>query len=279
MPQDISGMADFKGYLVHSTQFLGASPSHGKGKKAIVVGCCNSGHDIAQNLHSNGYHVTMIQRSSTLVIGAATAAKSLAPLFAEASPPTEDADTLFHSIPNSVFKRVNVEATVEFAKDDAAILGDLEAKGFKLDNGPADSGLWIKYLTRGGGYYIDTGCSKLIASGAIALESGVSVASITSHGMILSDGTKLEADEIILATGYKNMRTQTRKFFSDELADQMGDVWGFDEEGEIRGLWRPNGHPGFWFMGGNLALCRWFSRLLALQILAGLRGIKKDGDI
>jgi hypothetical protein len=33
-------------------------------------------------------------------------------------------------------------------------------------------------------------------------------------------------------------------------------------------MWRPSGHPGFWFMGGNLALCRIYSKFLALQIKA-----------
>jgi lysine/ornithine N-monooxygenase len=52
--------------------------------------------------------------------------------------------------------------------------------------------------------------------------------------MRFADGTELEADEIIFATGYKNMRTQARTIFGDELAEQVKDVWGFDEEGEIR---------------------------------------------
>ena len=40
----------------------------GKGKRAIVVGSCNSGHDIARDYYDHGYDVTMIQRSSTLVL-------------------------------------------------------------------------------------------------------------------------------------------------------------------------------------------------------------------
>ena len=64
------------------------------------------------------------------------------------------------------------------------------------------------------------------------------------------------------------MRETARKLFGDELADRVHDVWGFDDEGETRGMWRPSGHPGFWFFGGNLALCRFYSRLLALQIKA-----------
>jgi cation diffusion facilitator CzcD-associated flavoprotein CzcO len=48
-PSNIKGIADFKGDLLcHSSEFPGAK-ENSKGKKAIVVGCCNSGHDIAQD--------------------------------------------------------------------------------------------------------------------------------------------------------------------------------------------------------------------------------------
>ena len=66
-PSHIKGLNDFKGdRLVHSSQFTGPR-SDAKGKKAVVVGCCNSGHDIAQDYHEHGYDITMVQRSSTLV--------------------------------------------------------------------------------------------------------------------------------------------------------------------------------------------------------------------
>jgi hypothetical protein len=74
------------------------------------------------------------------------------------------------------------------------------------------------------------------------------------------------------------MRTQARNIFGNELADQVKDVWGFDEEGEVRTMWRKTGHPGFWFFGGNLALCRYWSRMLALQIKALEEGICDYGD-
>lgn len=93
------------------------------------------------------------------------------------------------------------------------------------------------------------------------------------HGIRFADGSELEADEVIFATGYQNMRTQTRIIFGDEIADRVNSVWGLDEEGEPRTIWRRSGHPGFWFMGGNLALCRYYSQLLALQILAVERGL------
>lgn len=75
------------------------------------------------------------------------------------------------------------------------------------------------------------------------------------------------------------MRTQCRSIFGDEVADRVKDVWGFDEEGEIRTMWRKSGHPGFWFMGGNLALCRFYSRALALQIKGLVEGIYAYGDL
>ena len=93
------------------------------------------------------------------------------------------------------------------------------------------------------------------------------------HGVRFDDGSELPADEIIFATGYLNMRTQAGQIFGEELEAKLGNVWGFDEEGELRTMFRGSGHKGFWFMGGNLALCRYFSRSLALQIKAREEGL------
>ncbi|KAH6718215.1 hypothetical protein BKA61DRAFT_732541 [Leptodontidium sp. MPI-SDFR-AT-0119] len=264
---NIKGMSTFTGSrLVHSSSFTGALPAHGQNKRAVIVGCCNSAHDIAQAYHKNGYSVTLIQRSTTLVLNADTNLRHMAGLWSDDGPATDDADVVFMSVPNAVVKRMNIDMTVVQAGEDCETLEGLERAGFRLDKGPDGSGLWIKYLQRGGGYYIDVGCSQLIIDGKIKVKSGCEISEITAKGLVFEDGESMEADEIIFATGYLNMRTQCRKIFGDEVADRTRDVWGFDEEGEIRTLWRGSGHPGFWFMGGNLALCRWYSRMLALQI-------------
>ena len=71
-PTDIKGIKDFKGdRLVHSSQFNGPD-KNAMGKKAVIIGCCNSGHDIARDYYEYGYDVTMIQRSSTLVVACET---------------------------------------------------------------------------------------------------------------------------------------------------------------------------------------------------------------
>ncbi|KAL3417794.1 hypothetical protein PVAG01_10804 [Phlyctema vagabunda] len=272
-PSHLKGLSTFKGQVTHSSKFPGAKPSQGQNKRAIVVGCCNSGHDIAQDFYENGYSVTMIQRSSTYVISAETNLQQMSGLWCDGGPSTDEADTTFHSIPNAVLKRMNIAATEAARKTDERMLQGLAKAGFKTDKGPDESGLWMKYMYRGGGYYLDVGCSQLIVDGKIKVKQGVEISEILENGAKFEDGTFLEADEIVFATGYQNMRTQCRKIFGDEIADRVEDVWGFDKEGELRTMWRKTGHPGFWFMGGNLALCRFYSRFLALQIKALEEGI------
>jgi hypothetical protein len=194
-------------------------------------------------------------------------------LYEEAGPPTEDSDVYLWSIPVELFKAQQIKLTAAQNQRDAAILQALDKAGFKIDMGSDKAGLMMKYLSRGGGYYIDVGGSQLIADGKIKVKQGQEITEVLPHGLAFADGTQLEADEIVFATGYQNMKTQARAIFGDEVADRVDSVWGFDQEGEMRTIWRRSGHPGFWFMGGNLALCRYYSRLLALQIKALVEGI------
>ena len=170
-------------------------------------------------------------------------------------PPIEDADLLNMSIPHPIAKRIHIDATKETTRRDAELLQGLQTAGFALDDGPSHAGTFMKYLHRGGGYYIDVGASQLIIDGAIKIHQGHEVRRIEPHAVVLDDSTELPADEIVLATGFQNMRNTARKIFGDALADRVQDVWGFDEEGEMRTMWRRSGHPGYWFAGGDLALC------------------------
>ncbi|PYI28940.1 flavin-binding monooxygenase-like protein [Aspergillus indologenus CBS 114.80] len=272
------GMETFQGdRLCHSSEFPGASDlttSTTQTKKAVVVGACNSGHDIAQDYYEKGYDVTIVQRSSTCVISSASITDiGLKGLFDEDGPPTEDAEIYLWSLPWEVFKAQQIKITRVQTEHDRAVLDGLERAGFQVDDGPAGAGLIIKYFQRGGGYYIDVGASQLIADGKIKVKHGQEIAEILPHGLRFADGSELAADEIVLATGYQNMRTQARQIFGDAVADRVGDIWGMDAEGEMRTIWRRSGHPGLWFMGGNLALCRYYSRTLALQIKALEEGI------
>lgn len=271
---DVKGRDTFKGdVLCHSSQFPGAR-ADGKGKKAVVVGACNSSHDICQDYYEQGYEITMVQRSTTCVVSSDAAMNIfLGGLFNQNGPPVEDADLWLWGLPVEALKALHVGLTEKQQVHDAELLDGLTKAGFKLDKGPDDCGLFFKYFQRGGGYYFDVGASKLIIDGKIKVKQGQEVSEILPHGLRFEDGSELEADEIIFATGYENMKTQAQIIFGDKVADRVKDVWGFNEEGEVRTLWQKSGHPGFWFHGGNLALCRYYSKLLALQIKAQLLGL------
>ncbi|KAI0204251.1 hypothetical protein F4808DRAFT_448905 [Astrocystis sublimbata] len=275
----MKGVENFKGdRLCHSSEFPGAK-ENSQGKKAIVVGSCNSAHDIAQDFLEKGYEITIVQRSSTHVVSSKAITEiGLKGVYYENGPPVDDADILLHGLPLPVLKAIHVDVARRQAECDKEVLEGLARAGFKVDRGPDDAGLFFKYFQRGGGYYIDVGASQLIADGKIKVKHGQEIAEVLPRGLRFEDGTELEADEIVFATGYQNMRSQTRLMFGDEVADKVGDVWGFNEEGELRTIWQRSGHQGFWFHGGNLAMCRYYSKLLALQIKGLEAGLYKHDE-
>lgn len=85
---------------------------------------------------------------------------------------------------------------------------------------------------------------------------------------MLKDGQSLEADIIVFATGYKSLSTGVARYFGDEIAARVGEVWGYGPDGEIRNVWKRTPQPGLWFIAGGFPQARMFSKLLALQIKA-----------
>ncbi|RYC63974.1 hypothetical protein CHU98_g2236 [Xylaria longipes] len=270
---EFKGMENFKGdVLCHSSDFRGARKNT-NGRKAVVIGACNSALDIAQDYYENGYDVTIIQRSSTTVMSSKSVLELLlGALYREGGPPVEHGDLLSWCLPQEVNKAVHVDVNMLQQDFDKEILEGLNKAGFKTDRGPMDAGLFFNYLQRAGGYYIDVGTSQLIIEGKVKVKHGHGINEILPSGLRLDDGTELQADEIICATGYQNMRTMTEAIFGADVGSKVGNVWGFDEEGETRIMWRQSGHPGLWLHGGNLAMCRFFSKIVALQIMAQLEG-------
>ena len=92
-------------------------------------------------------------------------------------------------------------------------------------------------MTKGGGYYIDVGCSQLITSSKIkVIRCAEGIAGFEATGVRLADNNFIPADVVVLATGYDNMRTSCRKILGDEIADAVSDVWDLDDEGELNGV-------------------------------------------
>ncbi|MQA17101.1 MAG: SidA/IucD/PvdA family monooxygenase [Pseudonocardiaceae bacterium] len=267
----LPGLDEFSGELLHSSQF--SSGIDYQGRRAIVVGTGNSGHDVAQELYSNGAaEVTMIQRSPTCVVSLVPSGTLVYALYSE-GPPVDDIDLITAAIPYPVLHNTYQHLTKRTCDYDQDLLSRLHAVGFETDFEPDHTGFHMRYLRRGGGYYINVGCSELIADRKIGLVQAQDMNKFTPNGLLLSDGTTIGADLIVLATGYENQQEAIRRMFGENVAEKIGRVWGFDENGFMRNMWTRTRQDGFWLMGGALNESRLYSRFLALQIKAELEGL------
>jgi putative flavoprotein involved in K+ transport len=278
------GMGKFKGVQQHSSEHDG--PDQWTGKKVVVVGSNNSAHDICAALWEHDADVTMVQRSSTHIVKSDTLMDiGLGALYSEDAVrngvTTEKADLIFASVPYRILHEFQIPAYEEMKKRDADFYAGLEKAGFWLDWGDDGSGLFMKYLRRGSGYYIDVGASQLIIDGEIKLKRG-QVVQVDETGVILDDGTHLDADLIVYATGYNSMNGWVADLMGQEMADRVGKVWGLGSdttkdpgpwEGEQRNMWKPTQQENLWFHGGNLHQSRHYSQFLALQLKARMEGI------
>lgn len=261
----------FDGPVLHSSQYVDGEDW--TGKRAIVIGTGNSGHDIAQDLTSSGAHVTLVQRSPTLVVNIEPSAQLPYTIYGEGLP-TEECDLIATSMPIPLQRKAHKAYTNQAKALDTPLLDQLEARGFRLDFGEDETGWQFKYLTRGGGYYFNVGCSDMIAEGKIDLVQYADIDNFTNSGAVLRDGVHIDADLIVLSTGYQRQEVVVGKLFGQDVADRVGPIWGFGDAQELRNMYCETGQAGLWFIAGSLAQCRINSKYLALQIKAN--EIKRD---
>jgi len=267
---ELSGLEDFAGDVLHSAEYL--EGHQWKGKKALVLGTGNSGHDVAQDLHASGVDVTLVQRSSTLIVSLAQA-QTVYNMYQE-GPSLEDCDLLATAMPYQPLCKAYQIGAAAMKAADRDLLEGLEARGFKLDYGPPDdTGYQMKYLRRGGGYYFNVGCSDLVVSGEVGLLHFDQIDRFVAEGVRLKDGTVVPADLLVTATGYLNQQDVVRTYLGDGVADRIGQVWGFSEGGELHNMWCRTPQPGLWFTAGGLPHVRIYSKYLAFQIKACEEGL------
>ena len=281
----LPGIEAFTGEHYHSSRYATGEPY--AGKDCIVVGANSSGHDIAADLWEYGAKVTMLQRSSTTVVRSETLMElGFEPLYSEnaikTGITTDKADLTFAATPFRIMPRSQIPIYKDVRRRDAAFYAKLAKSGFRVDFGEDESGLMMKAMRTGSGYYIDVGASDLIVKGDIAVRSGVEIRRVKERSVELTDGSELPADLIVMATGFQSMNRAVAPIVSEEVADRVGKCWGLGSgvpndpgpwEGEPRNMWRPTQQPGLWFHGGNLHLSRHFSLVLGLQIKARVEGL------
>jgi len=281
----IPGAETFLGQQHHSSKHPGGDAW--RGKKAVVLGSNNSAHDICADLWENGADVTMVQRSSTHIAPSDSLMElALGGLYSEQAVASgidhHKADLVFASVPYKIMHTFHIPVYEEMKRRDADLYRRLEEAGFMLDFGEDGSGLFMKYLRRGSGYYIDVGASELIANGSVHLRSRVDIARVNPTSVTLTDGSELPCDLLVYATGYGSMNNWLADLVSPEVADRVGKCWGLGSattkdpgpwEGELRNMWKPTPVNNLWIHGGNLHQSRHYSQFLSLQLKARMEGI------
>ncbi|KAI6041451.1 hypothetical protein EDC04DRAFT_2982999 [Pisolithus marmoratus] len=272
----IRGKSGFGGTVLHSSEYYSAAEY--AGKKVVVVGAGNSAHDIAMDLYRHDAEVTLSQRSSTYVISLDASIFPLKERYNEHSS-IEFSDLLGSALPwPSLLPLLRAE-TARAANIDKSLIRDLESVGFRTNLGIDDAGLLPLIYARGGGFYVDTGTSGEIIKGNIRAKSGCSIQRFTSDGLEFDDGSNVGCDVVIFATGFGEIRDSVREICGSEIANQVGPIWGLDNEGELQGVWRRTGQPCLWIGMASLGRSRFHSLHLALQIKALEEGVITDNDI
>ena len=267
---DMPGLDEFKGDLLHTHGYK--SGAAWRGKNAIVIGAGTSGHDIAQDLHGHGANTTMIQRGPITVVSvkAATLAYTL---YYDEGLPTEDCDLIAtsHTFPLALKGARMLARRMQEA--DRPLLDRLAARGFKMDLGEDGGGYQTKVRRSHSGYYLNCGCSELIADGEVGLVQYEDIERFVADGLLLKDGRVLLADLVVAATGYQSQQEVVRELLGNEVARKVGPVWGLAPDGELNNMYRPTPQPGLWFMGSGLSQARIYSHFIALQIQARELGL------
>ncbi|TBU34305.1 FAD/NAD(P)-binding domain-containing protein [Dichomitus squalens] len=268
----IEGQEEYQGQVLHSTQHNSARDH--LGKKVFIVGAATSAHDIAADYAEHGVDVTIYQRDNTYIMTTKRGMPILnGNLWWEGQWPTDVADRIEASLPTWLTEEIAKRQTAAIAEADKELLDGLHKIGFRTHLGPDGRGFTAMGRRRGGGYYLDVGASQLLIDGKIKLKNDSQIKRFTKTGFEFEDGSTVDADVVLFATGFDSPMVTIKKLLGEDIASRVKPMWNLDEEGELRNVWRDTGVPNFWFMMGNLMWCRFHSKHLALQIKAIEEGV------
>ncbi|KAH8895412.1 FAD/NAD(P)-binding domain-containing protein [Thozetella sp. PMI_491] len=278
---DIADQGVYSGIETHSHHYKSAktlAESGAKARSVLVVGSANTAFDVIEDCYKAGLQTTMIQRSPTYLI----------PLEYHHDPrglgiydivPSDIGDQIVFTGPIQVGGQLLAGVHASLSAKEPNRYDKLAAAGFQvIDSTKGD--LMHNILERGGGHFVDMGMGvELLSTGKVGIKSGVVPIAFTRTGLMLSDGTTLDADAIVWCTGFSD--TDIRYLMSDILgsggeavAEKMDAVWSLDREGETRGMFKRHEKvDNLWVMGFGAAAQRLQSKGVSMQIKAELEGI------
>jgi cation diffusion facilitator CzcD-associated flavoprotein CzcO len=233
----LANRSAFKGKVLHSGDYKHSRDW--KGLKGVVIGSANSGHDVANDMQLAGCNsVTMVQRGITPVLPVEYYHKIYDTTYND-NIPVHVSDAMSITTPTAITRLMAMRAISKFASEEPERFDALERQGFRVER---NMDLYHCLYERFGGHYLDVGVSKKIAQGLIKVKSDAALTGFTETGLVFSDGSKLDADVVVFATGFEgNMRLAAKDLVGEKVGEKLEDWWGVDEEGELRGAWKPIG--------------------------------------
>ncbi|KAK4799414.1 hypothetical protein SAY86_024779 [Trapa natans] len=178
---EIEGLRDFQGEVLHAADYK--SGEKFSEKRVLVVGCGNSGMEVSLDLCNHNAHPSMIIRSSVHVLPREILGKSTFEL----------AVFLVKWLPLwLVDKLLLILAWL--------VLGNLEKHGIKR---PSTGPLELKN-TKGKTPVLDIGALRKIRSGSIKVIPAGIKRIVGANQVEFMNGSRLEFDSVVLATGYKS---------------------------------------------------------------------------
>jgi len=266
---NLPGLADFAGPIVHSSEFKNGASY--RDKKVLVVGVSTSGHDIALDLYHHGAQVSMGQRSPATVCDIATAQVAFN---STSTVPLDEADQRsLANLTRPIIEEFLREYTKKTDELDRELHEGLRRAGMRVDAGENEYGWLYKTYTQLAGYYLNVGCSEVIVEGGITVMQMAEFEKFVPQGVRLHNGEIAEFDAIIMATGFESHSTVIETLMGAEVAEKVGKVGGFGDDGETRNLCRPTGQEHLWIGFGGIIDARKYAKVLAFQIKAEITGL------
>ena len=275
----------FTGEILHSSQY--SDGSNYKGKKVVVIGAASSAHDVAVDLWEAGADVTMVQRSPTTVVRSETLMELAFDIYSEEAVAERHRRRQGrHDRGRDALRAAAAEAEGALRPHPRARRGVLpQARGHRLParfrsgrDRPDDEGLphRLGLLCR---------CRRLAADHRRRDQDQVGRrdrdADADRHPLRRRQRDRGRRDHPVAPASSRCTRWWRRSSRA-RSADAIGTCWGLGSgtrhdpgpwHGELRNMYKPVAQENLWFQGGNLALSRFFSKFVALQIKARMEEV------
>jgi hypothetical protein len=267
---DIPTLEDFRGTVLHSSQYRDGEDFGGK--KALVIGTGNSGHDIAQDLWSSGAEVTLIQRGPSMVVNIEPSAQLAYALYDE-GPPLEDCDLIATSMPFALARKSHImpHRAGADARQAAARCARARRVPARLRRGRLGLAVQVPRARR----------RLLLQRRLLRPDRGAQdrPRAVRRHRTLRHCGrTDAQRRAHPGRPGGAFDRLQdagslVRKLFGDASRSASGRSGASTTGHELRNTYVRTAQPGLWFIGGSFAQCRIYSKYLGLQIKAQEAGL------